>query len=171
LPSELPAEEVPAAEPPGLNAEGPVLFERSDEGVRSASADAPAEKSGIEPSAFEPPQSAEPAGGRPVALEGFCLFELSANERWIEGDPKWSAAHHGRTYLFSSEQHRDRFLADPDRYGPAYAGYDPVLVVEGNRFIAGKTDFCVNYDGRLYVFSSAVTLARFQRDPTRYATP
>jgi YHS domain-containing protein len=112
----------------------------------------------------------DPSDGRAPALDGFCLYELSANERWVEGEPRWSAEFRGEKYLFSSRQHRDRFLADPARYAPAYAGQDPVLVVEAARHIPGKTDYCVNYDGRLYTFSSAVTLARFQRDPERYAS-
>ncbi len=165
LPSDLAVEEVSATVPSEPDVEGPILPGGPDEGVLTASADAPAEDGAVEPSAFDSSEAA-----KPVALDGFCLFELSANERWVEGDPQWSAAHHGRTYLFSSQANRDRFLADPDRYAPAYGGYDPVLVIEGNRFITGKTDFCVNYDGRLYTFSSAATLARFQGDPTRYAT-
>jgi len=130
------------------------------------------ETSSLKPAAFIVGQATplDPTDSRPADLDGFCLYELSANERWVEGNPRWSAEYSGRKYLFSSRQHRDQFLADPTRYAPAYAGHDPVLAVEAGRRIPGKTDYCVNYDGRLYMFSSGVTLARFQRDPGRYAS-
>jgi YHS domain-containing protein len=126
----------------------------------------------LKPAAFIVGQATplDPGDSRPADLDGFCLCELSANERWVEGNPRWSAEYSGRKYLFSSQQHRDQFLADPTRYAPAYAGHDPVLAMEAGRRIPGKTDYCVNYDGRLYMFSSGVTLARFQRDPGRYAS-
>jgi len=44
-----------------------------------------------------------------------------------------------------------------------------VLLVDGSRQVPGQTDFCVTYDGRLYAFSSAITLKRFQKNPDRYA--
>ena len=49
------------------------------------------------------------------------------------------------------------------------AGNDPVWNVDHNRFVEGRTDFCVVYDGRLYMFTEAATLARFRQDPKRYA--
>lgn len=89
----------------------------------------------------------------------------------MAGDPRWSLVYQGRTYLFSSPAHRQRFLADPDRYAPAYSGHDPVLVVDANRYVPGRADYCMAYGGRLYMFSSSVTLARFQDEPKRYARP
>jgi len=169
-PGDLPVEETPVVAPPSSELQGPELSRPPADQVQSISGEPPDEPSAVERSAFETPEAPAANNQPPVALDGFCLYELSQHERWVHGDPKWSAVHHGRTYLFSREDYRRRFLADPDRYAPAYAGYDPVLVVEGNRFLPGKTDFCVHYDGRLYTFSSAVTLARFQRDTSRYAT-
>ena len=126
----------------------------------------------------QPPQSREQPTGRspaveqvrsmPPALEGFCPVELGENERWQPGNPRWSAVYQGRTYLFSGATQRQRFLAAPHRYAPAYSAHDPVLVVDGNRRVPGHTDYCVIYDGRLYMFSSSATLARFKENPQRY---
>jgi len=161
---------------PVAPADAPTLRIPQDEPTSSlemSSPETPSRKtSSLKPAAFIVGQATplDPSDSRPADLDGFCLYELSANERWVEGDPRWSAEYSGRKYLFSSQQHRDQFLADPTRYAPAYAGHDPVLAVEAGRRIPGKTDYCVNYDGRLYMFSSGVTLARFQRDPGRYAS-
>jgi len=161
---------------PVAPADAPTLRIPQDEPPSSlevSSPEPPSPKtSSLKPAAFIVGQAAplDPGDSRPADLDGFCLYELSANERWVEGDSRWSAEYSGRKYLFSSRRHRDQFLADPTRYAPAYAGHDPVLAVEAGRRIPGKTDYCVNYDGRLYMFSSGVTLARFQRDPGRYAS-
>jgi YHS domain-containing protein len=107
-------------------------------------------------------------GVPPVALDGYCPVELNEGERWLPGDPRWPATYQGLTYLFHGPAQRQRFLANPQRYVPAYSAHDPVLLVEGNRRIAGQTDYCVIYDGQLYMFSSAATLARFKENPDRY---
>jgi len=104
----------------------------------------------------------------PVALDGFCPVELVGSENWAPGDPRWSAVHEGRTYLFSSEAHLRRFRTAPQQFAPALSGQDPVLAVDGNRRVPGQTDYCVTYKGRLYMFSSSVTLTRFRKTPSRY---
>ncbi len=108
------------------------------------------------------------AGSPPVALDGYCPVELGEKERWQPGNLRWSVVHQGRTYLFSGPTQRQRFLAAPHRYVPAYSACDPVLLVDVNRRAAGQTDYCVICDGRLYMFSGSGTLERFKRDPQRY---
>jgi len=106
----------------------------------------------------------------PVALDGYCPVELGNNERWVEGDSRWSAVHQGRMYLLSGPTQRKCFLADPDRYAPTNSEHDPVLTINESRNVPGQTDYCVTYNGRLYMFSSETTLARFRKHPKRYAT-
>ena len=71
--------------------------------------------------------------------------------------------------MTSGPEQQKRFQANPDRYAPVLSGNDPVLAMDENRQVAGRTDFCVVYDGRLYTFADASTLARFRQNPTRYA--
>ena len=117
---------------------------------------------------FGPMERAAGTDSPPVALDGFCPVELSDREQWTAGDPRWTATYEHRTYLFAGPQQRERFLADPRRYSPACAGRDPVLIVDGSRHVSGETDYCVTYNGRLYLFASLVTMKRFQKDPKRY---
>ena len=58
---------------------------------------------------------------------------------------------------------------EPRSLRVSYSGNDPVLTVDENRRESGQTDHCVIYDGRLYMFASAATVARFKQDPRRYA--
>ncbi|MHC4177160.1 MAG: hypothetical protein ACYSWU_06620 [Planctomycetota bacterium] len=87
----------------------------------------------------------------------------------MPGNPRWSVVFQGRTYVFSGPAQRQRFLAAPHRFVPAYSAHDPVLAVEANRRVPGQTDYCVMYDNQLYMFSSPVTLERFKKNPERYA--
>ena len=105
----------------------------------------------------------------PVALGGYCPVELLISERWAQSDPRWTATHEGRRYLFAGEAQQRQFLDDPDHFVPVHSGNDPVLVVDAQRRVPGRTDYCVTYEGRLYMFSTAETLARFQEKPKRYA--
>ena len=106
----------------------------------------------------------------PVALGGYCPVTLSQSDRWVKGNPRFSAVHQGRAYLFADAAQRECFLANPERYIPACAGYDPVLMVDENLHVTGQLDYCIAYGGRLYMFSSEATLARFRQAPQRYVT-
>jgi YHS domain-containing protein len=107
--------------------------------------------------------------GMPV-LEGFCPVELVQNERWVVGDARYAVVYRGRTYYLAGPEQQRRFVANPERYVPALSGLDPVASVDEGRPVAGQTDHCVVYDGRLYMFSTPGNLARFRQDPKRYAT-
>lgn len=105
----------------------------------------------------------------PYGLEGYCPVTLLEKEEWVPGNPQFAVQHQGKVYLLAGPAQQKRFLANPVRYIPADGGMDPVLAVEENRHVPGRTEFCAVYDGRLYLFSSAETLARFHQDPKKYA--
>jgi len=110
--------------------------------------------------AWQPEQAA--------AMEGYCPVALGKNEQWVLGDARFAVTHQGRTYWTSGAVERECFLADPDRYVPACAGLDPVLLTDEGRKAPGAVDYCVTYEGKLYMFSSPATLARFRQDLRRY---
>jgi YHS domain-containing protein len=120
----------------------------------------------VAPETVNRPKTAEKP---PVTLDGFCPVELVTQETWTRGDPRWTAAYQGRTYMFAGQTQRQKFLEHPERFAPAYSGNDAVFAVDGKRQMPGKTDYCVTYQGRLYMFSSSLTLSRFQANPQRYA--
>ncbi|NIP86496.1 MAG: hypothetical protein GTO03_13385, partial [Planctomycetales bacterium] len=105
----------------------------------------------------------------PLGLDGTCPVELVDNERWIAGDRRWGAIHRGRLYLFTSQAHQQKFLANPDYYSPAISGHDPVLAVDQRQLVAGKRQHGLFYDKRVFLFANEQTLARFYQDPLRYA--
>ena len=103
-----------------------------------------------------------------AVLDGYCPVELVDHERWTEGDPRWTVVYGGCTYTLSTATARERFRANPSRYVAVNSGNDPVLTVDQRRATAGRTDFCVTYDGRLFMFAREETLQKFLKDPRRY---
>ena len=106
---------------------------------------------------------------QPLGLDGYCPVRLAETEQWVVGDPRWAVSYQGCTYQTSGPDLQRRFLANPSRYAPVVSGQDPVLALDEKCSVPGQTEFCVVYDGRLYMFSSAGTLARFHQNPKRYS--
>ena len=104
---------------------------------------------------------------KPLAIDGYCPVELVLNERWIEGNPKWTATHNGRDYQFSSREAFDSFCRSPALYAPYHSGIDPIVALVGGGMLDGRTDLCAVYRGRLYMFSSQESLDQFRANPAQ----
>jgi thioredoxin-related protein/YHS domain-containing protein len=104
-----------------------------------------------------------------IALDGFCAVSLTVRETWQQGDPRWGAYHRGRTYLFASPDFRQQFMADPDRYSPVLAGYDPTRFIDHGDPVEGQRQHGMWFRGRMYLFAEEASLERFQRSPDYYA--
>ncbi len=46
------------------------------------------------------------------------------------------AEHEGITYVFANQEHRDMFMANPEKYVPAYGGYCAYGVAVGKKFVS-----------------------------------
>jgi protein disulfide-isomerase len=110
-----------------------------------------------------------PPGSPPLGLEGYCPVTLVEKQAWKEGDVRYGAIHHGRTYLFASQTEQQHFLANPDAFSPVMAGDDPVLALDENKAVPGKRKHGVFFGNRIYLFSTEATLTAFSKNPGRYA--
>ena len=66
-----------------------------------------------------------------VAIEGYDPVAYFTAGKPVKGSPKFSAAHDGATWRFSSAENRDAFSADPARYAPQFGGYCAWAVSQG----------------------------------------
>jgi protein disulfide-isomerase len=110
-----------------------------------------------------------PPGSPPLGMEGYCPVTLVEKQAWKEGDVRFGAIHHGRTYLFANQSEQQRFLANPDAFSPVMSGDDPVLALDENKSVPGKRKHGVFFGNRIYLFSTEATLAAFSKNPGRYA--
>lgn len=98
-----------------------------------------------------------------VAIKGYdvvAYFTLGAPTR---GSEEFVAEHEGAEWHFATAAHRDSFLADPERYTPAYGGYCAWAMSEGNIADIDPTQWVI-HDGRLYLNFDARTSDRFEAD-------
>lgn len=66
------------------------------------------------------------------------------------GTPGWTAEHGGVTYVFSTQENRERFVSDPDAFTPKFGGFCATAMSEGKFFDVDPTNFKVT-DGNLYL--------------------
>jgi len=68
----------------------------------------------------------------------------------VEGKPKLTTSWHGASWLFANQDNLDTFLADPEKYAPAYGGYCAWALAE-NKLAKGKPKHWTIKDGVLYL--------------------
>jgi len=71
----------------------------------------------------------------------------------VDGSDAFTAEYDGATWKFASAANRDAFLADPEKYAPAYGGYCATGMSFGEKVPTSPGFFKV-VKGRLYLNSS-----------------
>jgi len=117
----------------------------------------------------DPVAANPPPAGTQYALDGFCPVTLLEQESWVKGDPRWGVLHRGSVYLFLSEQHMQRFQADPDRYAPVLSGFDPARYIDRGELVPGKRAHGNWFRGKTYLFADKASQERFEQMPEYYA--
>jgi YHS domain-containing protein len=117
--------------------------------------------------AFAPSASAEPAvyTGRftNTALQGYDPVAYFESGALAKGDKDITAGYKGATFLFSSAEHRDAFIADPEAYAPQYGGYCAWAMAEGN-YAKGDARYWKIVDGKLYLNYNADIQGKWNAD-------
>ena len=106
--------------------------------------------------------------GNRLGLDGFCPVTLLSSENWVEGDSRWSVLHHGVTYYLASPEMDQLFLSNPDKYVPVLDGKDPVEMIDKRADVQGKTDYCVVFEGKLYMFGTEAAMNMFFENTAKY---
>ncbi|MEM6973206.1 MAG: YHS domain-containing (seleno)protein [Pseudomonadota bacterium] len=101
----------------------------------------------------------------PVIAGGFDVIG------YFDGKPQrgttWHAAEMGgNTYRFASSRNRDRFLAAPQRFAPAYEGHCAYGVRMGQKFRTDPSAFDI-VEGRLFLFLDPGTQSVWRQSPDR----
>lgn len=92
-------------------------------------------------------------GHDPVAY-----FTLGAPTK---GDPNISREWSGATWLFSTEEHRDLFDADPEKYAPAFGGHCAVAQVMGQQLKGSAKRWRIDND-QLFINKNLMASAMFR---------
>jgi YHS domain-containing protein len=100
--------------------------------------------------------------------QGFALKGYDPVAYFAEGGPaagntairyKWR----GATWLFSTEEHRKAFMADPARYAPQFGGYCAFAVSRGTTADGDPLQWAI-VDDKLYVNTNAYAMQLWDKD-------
>lgn len=98
-----------------------------------------------------------------VAVRGYDVVAYFDDGEAQAGDNGFFAVHDGLTYLFTNEQHREAFLADPAHYVPEYGGYCAMGVALGYKLPVDPEAWHIE-NGRLYLNVSKAVQKTWLKD-------
>lgn len=103
------------------------------------------------------------SGASGIGLDGFDPVSFFDGPSPQNGSPLIRAEHAGATYLFASEQSKERFLSDPDRFVPQYGGFC-AYGVSINILLPVDITTAQVRNGKLYLNVNAAILEKFNAD-------
>ncbi|WP_227268869.1 YHS domain-containing (seleno)protein [Roseobacter weihaiensis] len=105
---------------------------------------------------FAGDQYVDPTGFAVSGYDVVAYFDLeqspvgTAQPAAVPGDKDITADFNGATFAFSSEENRDRFVANPEAYAPQYDGHCAYGVSKGGKVPANPNLWRI-VDGKLYL--------------------
>ena len=111
---------------------------------------------GLSGAAFAGEQYVDKSGFAASGYDVVAYFELpqappgQEQAPAVPGRKDITATHNGATFAFASEANRDAFVADPDKYAPAYDGHCAYGVAKGGK-VPGNPNLWRIVDDRLYL--------------------
>jgi thiol-disulfide isomerase/thioredoxin len=109
-----------------------------------------------------------PANVVKFGFDGYCLVSLLEESRVLRGSAEFVAEHRGQTICFQTDEHRTRFLSDPDKYWPMANGQCLVSSRDGASAGQGDPRMAVTWRGRIWLFSDRERQQRFIQAPLYY---
>ena len=123
---------------------------------------------------FEAPIILSPATKRPaswqgqdVALEGYDVVSYFQAKAPLDGTSQYSAKWDNTTWHFSSEENRDLFAKNPERYVPEFGGYCPVSLSRNHAKVGLTNQYSV-IDDKLYLNFNEQARKDFRDTPGEY---
>jgi len=98
-----------------------------------------------------------------LALSGYDAVAYQLENVARAGSPEFTTTHAGGTYRFATAANRDAFVADPEKYLPAYGGYCAFGVSRGYKVAVDPAAFRV-VEGRLYLNYSKSVQQQWLKD-------
>lgn len=116
-------------------------------------------------SASRPAAAQAPGRETKIAIKGYDVVAYFTLGKPTKGDPAISQVWDGTRYLFSSEEHRRLFAANPAKYAPQFNGHCAAALASGVK-IEAEPEYWVLSDGRLFLFAAAIGPNMLSKDPS-----
>lgn len=95
-------------------------------------------------------QAAEDYVVAEAGADGYDVVSYFTESEAVRGNGKHTYVHEGVAYLFSSEENKNAFAGNPEKYLPAYGGYCAYGVALGKKFYSDPEVWEI-VDGTLYL--------------------
>ncbi len=105
-------------------------------------------------------------GKENVAIKGYDTVAYFVLGKAVKGKASISYEHEGTTWWFSSEEHQQKFILDPDQYMPQYGGYC-AYAVSRKTSASVKPDVFNIHEGKLYLNYNKGVQRRWLKDLDR----
>lgn len=102
-----------------------------------------------------------PSPGTRNALKGYDPVAYFVDQKAVKGKQEFSYTFDGLEYWFDSAEHRDMFIADPEKFAPQFQGYCAIALSRGKKVEADPLAWKIK-DGKLYVFYGSPGLTEFK---------
>ncbi|MEM7587351.1 MAG: YHS domain-containing (seleno)protein [Acidobacteriota bacterium] len=102
-----------------------------------------------------------------VAIKGYDAVAYFENGEPTAGKKGITHEWQGATWRFASEQHRDLFAANPEKYAPQYGGYCAYAVSQGSTAGINPKAWDI-HEGKLYLNYSLGIQKKWRRDQAKY---
>jgi len=101
--------------------------------------------------------------GKSYAISGYDTVAYHTQRQAVEGSDSFTHDWNGATWKFASAENRALFVAEPEKYAPAYGGYCAFAVAQGATASTDPEAWDV-VDGRLYLNYNKGIQKRWQSD-------
>lgn len=102
----------------------------------------------------------DPSG---VAIRGADTVAYFTQMQYLPGTDEFTTQWNGATWKFSSQEHLDLFIADPEKYAPQYGGYCAYGVAQ-DYLVKIEPEAWSIVDGKLYLNYSAKVQKEWEQD-------
>jgi hypothetical protein len=99
-----------------------------------------------------------------VAIRGYDTVAYFTQGRPVQGKPEFEHVWQDAKWRFSSAEHRDLFVGEPDKYAPRYGGFCAGGMALGHRAPIDPEAWVI-VDGKLYLNFSKTGRDEFATDP------
>ena len=87
-----------------------------------------------------------------VAINGYDVVNYFTANEAVRGSKEYSTQYQGTTFYFTSKEHKQMFLENPEAYLPQYGGYCAYAVAAMGKKVPVDPETFKVYNGELYLF-------------------
>lgn len=106
-------------------------------------------------------------GKQKAAIRGYDTVAYFTEGNPVEGSEEHAFEHLGATWFFSSEENKELFVADPEKYMPQYGGYC-AYAVSRKKSASSKPEYFTIHEGKLYLNYSNSVYKKWIKDKDGY---